>query len=663
MASYSETGFPVFQAIGPNGPLAGYELYTYITQTTTPQTTWQDPNGDTPNTNPIILDSNGMATVFLQQNINYKFVLVNPATSATFTTIDPVIPVFNPTTGVFTAAGNIQIGNFSITDENANTYIAFTTTANAVNGFSITNAATGTGPVIAAIGSDTNVAFNIVSKGSKHVTITGGLQSLDGKGWYDTNGALILDQSTPGGVIVNNPVVVNSITGVAPGFTVEGSDGNIDLSLTGKGSGLPSAPSGMRINGVALTGGAGGANLSPITSSGTAAAWGNPNNISGCIISGTPSAGHVPIASSATVGAWGLPTGSGSSGGQNLLVNGMFNIWQAGTSVIPSSNAPYGPDRFQCSTSISHGNAYTFSQQSDVNGFNYLRIANSTVGSASDFANISYTFTKEESSRINEMVRSLGGTPNIIMSFLMRGSSAFTESAGIATFYGAANASGESAFQAPSTGNENANWEPPGNLTGLGVAAATEPTLSTSWQQYYMVASIVPDVTSLSSVLVNQFAFLWSFGFFGSGNHVDVRDMKVEISSGNTPSAFNDMSDAHTLAECQRWYATSFLPGTTPAQNAGTGTNEVLFAAAQAAALTDATFIEFPVTMRAAPSITTFSPAASSAQPYDETASAATTSVSTAPTTQGMFLKCTGATGTAIGNKIGVHYVADARLV
>lgn len=45
-------------------PLVGGKLYTYAASTTTPKATYTDANGLIPNTNPIILDSRGEATVF-----------------------------------------------------------------------------------------------------------------------------------------------------------------------------------------------------------------------------------------------------------------------------------------------------------------------------------------------------------------------------------------------------------------------------------------------------------------------------------------------------------------------------------------------------------------------------------------------------------------------
>lgn len=58
-------------------PLNGGLLYTYAAGTTTPQTTYSDSTGATPNANPIVLDSAGRVAgeVWLTTGVNYKFVL------------------------------------------------------------------------------------------------------------------------------------------------------------------------------------------------------------------------------------------------------------------------------------------------------------------------------------------------------------------------------------------------------------------------------------------------------------------------------------------------------------------------------------------------------------------------------------------------------------
>ena len=66
---------PRLQFFGNDGkPLVGGKLYTYAAGTTTLLATYTDWYGTTPNTNPIILDSRGEASVWLG-TARYKFVL------------------------------------------------------------------------------------------------------------------------------------------------------------------------------------------------------------------------------------------------------------------------------------------------------------------------------------------------------------------------------------------------------------------------------------------------------------------------------------------------------------------------------------------------------------------------------------------------------------
>ena len=65
------------QFFDANGnPLAGGKLYTYAAGTTTPLATYTDQGGLTPNANPILLNAEGKASVWLG-SAKYKFVLYN----------------------------------------------------------------------------------------------------------------------------------------------------------------------------------------------------------------------------------------------------------------------------------------------------------------------------------------------------------------------------------------------------------------------------------------------------------------------------------------------------------------------------------------------------------------------------------------------------------
>lgn len=71
---------PMFQAFGPNGQfLVGGQLFTYAAGTSTPQVTYIDSTQTTVNTNPVILNAMGQASVWLDVTLNYKFVLQDSA--------------------------------------------------------------------------------------------------------------------------------------------------------------------------------------------------------------------------------------------------------------------------------------------------------------------------------------------------------------------------------------------------------------------------------------------------------------------------------------------------------------------------------------------------------------------------------------------------------
>ena len=62
-----------------------------------------------------------------------------------------------------------------IQDANGNELVEITATGSAVNHFKVTNAATGNNVTLEATGSDTNVGFNVTSKGTGLVTVTTGV--------------------------------------------------------------------------------------------------------------------------------------------------------------------------------------------------------------------------------------------------------------------------------------------------------------------------------------------------------------------------------------------------------------------------------------------------------------------------------------------------------
>jgi len=88
--------FPIFRAFDTAGnPLAGGLLYTYQAGGVTPLATYSDAAGLVTNTNPVVLDTTGSATVRLKLGVGaYKFVLTDSVGTTQWTedNYDPVAP-------------------------------------------------------------------------------------------------------------------------------------------------------------------------------------------------------------------------------------------------------------------------------------------------------------------------------------------------------------------------------------------------------------------------------------------------------------------------------------------------------------------------------------------------------------------------------------------
>jgi hypothetical protein len=78
--------YPKFRGFANDGTaLVGGQLFTYVAGTTTPQATWVDSTQTTANTNPVILDARGEASVWLDPTLAYKYVLQDAAGNPVWT--------------------------------------------------------------------------------------------------------------------------------------------------------------------------------------------------------------------------------------------------------------------------------------------------------------------------------------------------------------------------------------------------------------------------------------------------------------------------------------------------------------------------------------------------------------------------------------------------
>jgi hypothetical protein len=110
-----------------------------------------------------------------------------------------------------------------------NTQVLVTHTPSAVNFFEVTGGSTTNYPLLTAQGSDTNVGMILRMKGAP----TGPGFRVENNNGANVCFAVTVSNSS----VVNHPRAEPSSTGVATGFTAQGSDTNIDLALTPKGTG------------------------------------------------------------------------------------------------------------------------------------------------------------------------------------------------------------------------------------------------------------------------------------------------------------------------------------------------------------------------------------------------------------------------------------------
>jgi hypothetical protein len=66
------------RSVTPAVKAAGYQLFTYVSGSSTPKVTWTSGAGNVENTNPIILNADGGCNLFLQDGASYDFELRRP---------------------------------------------------------------------------------------------------------------------------------------------------------------------------------------------------------------------------------------------------------------------------------------------------------------------------------------------------------------------------------------------------------------------------------------------------------------------------------------------------------------------------------------------------------------------------------------------------------
>lgn len=191
------------------------------------------------------------------------------------------------------------------------------------------------------------------------------------------------------------------------------------------------------------------------------------------------------------------------------------------------------------------------------------------------------------------------------------------------------------------------------NVTQL--SFATLCSVTTAWKYFSMTVTLPANAK-------NFMPAIWTNAQLANGDSFSVAEAQLidDVFPRPwlpTPSLQMEFADV-------RWfYQKSFDRDTAPAQGIGINTGEVLTQASKVGALTEYLAHRYALPMRATPTITTFNPASANAQPRDIIAGTDCSAIAVTLSGQaGFWASFTGNVSTAIGNLLGLHFTANARL-
>ena len=202
---------PKFLAFDASGnPCSSCRLYAYLAGTTTPTDTYTSSTLGTPNTNPVVLDSAGRATVFINPSIAMKFTL-KTAADVDIYTVDNVV---GPFAGVISATAANTRG-IQISRASADAGMSIASTGGSGKTYGIVSTTTGT----LVIRDDADGTPNITISGNDVTTTATGTVATVGN--QTVSGTLAVT-----GLVTGSANMLTQSTG--PIYTLIETDGAAD---------------------------------------------------------------------------------------------------------------------------------------------------------------------------------------------------------------------------------------------------------------------------------------------------------------------------------------------------------------------------------------------------------------------------------------------------
>ena len=329
-----------------------------------------------------------------------------------------------------------------------------------------------------------------------------------------------------------------------------------------------------------------------------------------------------------------------------LSANGGLEVWQRGAGgaasiSVGAGTTAYGPDRWYLTAGANQ--ASTVSQQAGLNPASrwcaqVQRTAGQTGVTAMTFG---YPLDTEEVARMRGK--------KVGVAFLAATGANWSPASGTlaATLYVGTGA----------TAKRGAGFTGETNVLSISSNIAANASAAA----YGGISSAVVPANATQGEL----QFTWTpTGTAGTNDWLQLDDVMLDASAAaglGFQVQYERLPFDFQLLACQRHFWKTFPYGTAPAQAVGAGTGELLGIAGKAGATAQYLPFRHPVPMNKIPAVTLYSPAAASAQVYDETsATNSTSSTSSGLTTESGYISSAGAAASAVGNLLGIHFIVDA---
>lgn len=383
------------------------------------------------------------------------------------------------------------------------------------------------------------------------------------------------------------------------------------------------------------TSGAGGVTSTlPIGNGGTGQTSAN-NALNALLPSQTSASGKV-LTSDGTNTSWAAPSAGVGVFGKNFLVNAAFDIWQNGTSLgCSNGSSVYGADQWYVKNSLGTSGNITHAQVTgSLSGSLYgysVKISTAPTASQANGCELYQTLDNLTAQSL------LGQTVSFSVNVKAQGN---VNQVGIQFFYNTSEAKVSTTL-----GAETLTTVSSGSFTLCkceNVSVGTTPTSSG-------VVGVRIRITGVST-----------------GNTYDLNNgftvEQAQLNIGSQAITFQRRHPTEDIIACKRFFQKSFDLATAPVTGSGTVNGALGYNAVLAGVHTYGLSVQFPVIMRAVPTITFFNPTLTNNN-WRNTVGTDSGAAATANVGQSGFVaQNPQVSGDAVGNQFNVHWQADARI-